>query len=147
MYKHILVCTDGSELSGKAVRHAIGLARALGAKLTAFYASPEYPTPIVSEGIVLEPISLDEYETRANEQASAILEPVVAAARAAGIDCDSAHLIASSPWVAILETARKVDADVITMASHGRRGLSALLLGSETARVLTHSQLPVIIIR
>lgn len=147
MYTHILVCTDGSELSGKAVRHAIGLARALGAKLTAFYASPEYPTPIVSEGIVLEPISLAEYEARAKEQAKAILEPVVAQARAAGVDCDTAHSIASSPWEAILETARKVNADAITMASHGRRGLSALLLGSETSRVLTHSKLPVIIVR
>ena len=147
MYKHVLVPTDGSELSGKAVQHAIGLARALGARLTAFYASPEYPTPIVAEGIVLEPVSVEDYEARANEEAQAILQPVVKEAEAAGVSCDAEHLIAAVPWEAILETAKKVGADAIVMASHGRRGLSAMLLGSETQRVLTHSIIPVVVVR
>jgi nucleotide-binding universal stress UspA family protein len=147
MYKHLLVPTDGSELSGKAVSHAIGLARALGARMTAFYASPEYPTPIVAEGIVLEPVSLEDYEARANEEAQAILKPVVQQAEAAGVSCNTEHLIASVPWEAILNIAKKVDADAIVMASHGRRGLSAMLLGSETQRVLTHSTVPVIVVR
>ena len=147
MYKHILVPTDGSELSDKALDHALGLARALNARLTVFYASPEYPTPIVAEGLVLEPISLAEYESRANEQAQRILERTRARAEALGIACDVVHRIASVPWEAILDTAREVGADAITMASHGRRGLAALLLGSETQRVLIHTELPVIVVR
>lgn len=147
MYKHLLVPTDGSALSGKAVEHAIGLARALNARLTAFYASPEYPTPIVAEGIVLEPVSLEEYEARAKEEARAILQPVVKQAEAAGLVCGSEHLIAAVPWEAILRTATKVGADSIVMASHGRRGLSAMILGSETQRVLTHSTIPVVVVR
>lgn len=147
MYKHILLPTDGSPLSDKANVHAIGLAKALGARLTVFHASAEYPTPIVAEGIVLEPISHAEYEARANEQARSILETVKQRAEAAGVACDTRHQIAAIPWEAILEAARSVGADVIAMASHGRRGLAALILGSETQRVLMHSELPVIVIR
>ncbi len=147
MYKHILLPTDGFALSDKANVHAIGLAQALNARLTVFYASPEYPTPIVAEGIVLEPISLAEYEARANEQAQKILDPVKVRAEAAGVRCDTLHRIAPIPWEAILEAARTVGADVITMASHGRRGLAALILGSETQRVLMHTDRPVIVVR
>lgn len=147
MYKHILLPTDGSALSDKANVHAIGLAQALGARLTVFHASPEYPTPIVAEGIVLEPISLAEYEARANEQAQNILEPVKRRAEAAGVRCDTLHRIAPIPWEAILEAARTVGADVIAMASHGRRGIAAMILGSETQRVLMHTDRPVIVVR
>lgn len=147
MYKHILLPTDGSALSEKANVHAIGLAKALNARLTVFHASPEYPTPIVAEGIVLEPISLDEYEARATEQAQAILDAVKRRAVAEGVECDTLHKIAPIPWEAILEAARTVGADVIAMASHGRRGLSALILGSETQRVLMHTDRPVIVVR
>jgi len=147
MYKHILLPTDGSPLSEKANVHAIGLAQALNARLTVFHVSPEYPTPIVAEGIVLEPISLIEYETRAKEQAQSILEAVKQAADAACVRCDTLHRIAPIPWEAILEAARSVGADVILMASHGRRGLAALILGSETQRVLMHTDRPVIVIR
>ncbi len=147
MYKHILLPTDGSPLSEKANVHAIGLAKALNALLTVFHSSPEYPTPIVAEGIVLEPISLAEYEARAREQAQTILENVKRAADAAGVRCDALHRIAPIPWEAILDAARTVDADVIMMASHGRRGLTALILGSETQRVLMHTDRPVIVVR
>ena len=107
----------------------------------------EYPTPIVAEGIVLEPVSLADYEARANEEAREILQPVVRQAEAAGVACASEHLIATVPWEAILRAAAKVGADAIVMASHGRRGLSAMLLGSETQRVLTHSTIPVVVVR
>jgi nucleotide-binding universal stress UspA family protein len=147
MYKHILLPTDGSALSDKANVHAIGLAQALNARLTVFHASPEYPTPIVAEGIVLEPISLAEYEARAKEQAQNILGPVKRRAEAAGVQCDTLHKIAPIPWEAILEAARTVGADVIAMASHGRRGLAALILGSETQRVLLHADRPVLVVR
>lgn len=147
MYKHILLPTDGSALSEKANVHAIGLAQALNARLTVFHASPEYPTPVVAEGIVLEPISLAEYEARAREQAQNILEPVKRRAEAAGVRCDTLHKIAPIPWEAILDAARTVGADVIAMASHGRRGFAALILGSETQRVLMHADRPVIVVR
>ena len=119
MYQHILLPTDGSELSAKANVHAIGLAKSLGARLTVFHVSPEYPTPIVAEGIVLEPMSLAEYESRANDQAQRILGDVRRSAESAGVRCETLHRIAPIPWEAIVETARVVGADVITMASHG----------------------------
>lgn len=147
MYRQILVPTDGSALSDKAVAHAIGLAKALGAAVTAFYMSSEYPIPMYAEGVVIEPISMDEYKAMAETEARKILDAVMAKAQAAGVTCATRHVIASSPWEAILAAADAVNADAIVMASHGRRGVSALLLGSETSRVLTHSMLPVVVVR
>jgi nucleotide-binding universal stress UspA family protein len=147
MYRQILVPTDGSALSEKAVTHAIGLAKALGAGVTAFYMSSEYPIPMYAEGVVIEPISMEEYKAMAETEARKILDDVKAKAQAAGVACTTRHVIASSPWESILEAAGEVGADVIVMASHGRRGMSALLLGSETSRVLTHSTLPVVVVR
>lgn len=147
MYKKILVATDGSKLSAKAVTHAISLAQALGAGLTAFYASPDYPLPAYADGVVYEPVSKKEYAALAAKEAEKILESVAEKAGAAGVECDTAHTIAPAPWEAILAAAKKAKADAIVMASHGRRGVSALLLGSETQKVLTHSKLPVIVVR
>lgn len=147
MYKQILVATDGSKLSTKAVTHAIALAQALGANLTAFYASPDYPLPAYADGVVYEPVSKKEYASLAAKEAQKVLDAVADKARAAGLECTTAHTIASSPWEAILAAAKKSKADAIVMASHGRRGVSALLLGSETQKVLTHSKLPVIVVR
>ena len=147
MYKHLLVATDGSKLSGKAVAHAIALAKPLGAKLTAFFAAPEMPLPIYAEGVVFQPLSKKEYTASMAKEAEKILDAVVARAKAAGVACTAAHAIAPSPWEAILAAAKKGGCDVIVMASHGRRGVSALLLGSETQKVLTHSKLPVIVVR
>src|SRR5262245_13103427 len=147
MYKNLLVATDGSKLSGRAVAHAIELAKAVGATLTAFYAAPDYPMPAYSDGIVYEPVSRKEYAKLAEQDADKILGTVAARARAANVECKTAYLIATSPWEAILAAARKHKCDAIVMASHGRRGLSAVLLGSETQKVLTHSKLPVIVVR
>ena len=147
MYKQILVATDGSKLSTKAVSHAISLAQALGAGLTAFYASPDYPLPAYADGVVYEPVSKKEYAALAKKEAEKILGEVHEKAVAAGLECTTAHAIASAPWEAVLIAARKAKADVIVMASHGRRGVSALLLGSETQKVLTHSKIPVIVVR
>ena len=147
MYRQILVPTDGSVLSNKAVAHAIGLAKALGAGVTAFYMSPEYPIPMYAEGVVIEPVSMDEYKAMAETEARKIFDDVKAQAQSAGVVCATRHVIASSPWEAILAAAGEVKADAIVMASHGRRGVSAFLLGSETSRVLTHSTLPVIVVR
>jgi nucleotide-binding universal stress UspA family protein len=147
MYKHILVATDGSKLSQKAVTHAIALAQALGAKMTAFYASPDYPLPAYADGVVYEPVSKKEYAALATQEAEKILSAIAEKAQAGGLECATMHTIAPAPWEAILNAAKKAKADVIVMASHGRRGVSALLLGSETQKVLTHSKLPVIVVR
>lgn len=146
VYKRILVATDGSRLSAMAIAHAIDLARAVGAKLVAFHASPDYRFSSYSEGTVRE-VSREAYEAAAAREAQKILDAVRRKAHAAQVECDTAHEIAISPWEAILEAARKSKAEAIVMASHGRRGLSALLLGSETQKVLAHSKLPVLVVR
>jgi nucleotide-binding universal stress UspA family protein len=147
MYTNILVATDGSKLSGKAVTHAIALAQALSAKVTAFYASPDYPMPAFSDGVVYDPISRKDYTAMALKEADKVLGPVKQKAEAAGLQCATMHAIAPAPWEAILAAARKSKCDAIVMASHGRRGLTAVLLGSETQKVLTHSKLPVLVVR
>ena len=147
MYKHILVAVDGSKLSGKAVAQAIALAKPLKAKITAFYAAPEAPLPVYAEGIVYQPIAPKAYAAAMAKEAERILAPVVAKAKAAGITAESRHTIAAAPWEAILDAAKKAKCDAIVMASHGRRGVAALLLGSETQKVLTHGKLPVLVVR
>ena len=147
MYKNLLVATDGSKLSDKAVAHAIGLAQAVGASLVAFYAAPDYPMPAYADGVVYEPVSRKEYAKLAPEDAQKILGAAATKAEAAGVPCKTAYAIAASPWEAILAAAKKNNNDGIVMASHGRRGISAVLLGSETQKVLTHGKLPVIVVR
>jgi nucleotide-binding universal stress UspA family protein len=147
MYNHLLVATDGSRLSAKAVTHAIALAQALSAKLTAFYASPDYPMPAMADGVVYDPVSRDEYAKAAKKDADRILSAVKVKAEAGGVACDLLHAFDNAPWEAILAAARKAKCDAIVMASHGRRGITAMLLGSETQKVLTHSKLPVIVVR
>jgi nucleotide-binding universal stress UspA family protein len=147
MYKHLLVATDGSKLSNKAVVHAVGLAKSLGARLTAFYALPDYPMPIYAEGMVYEQMSKKEYVAISAKEAKKVFDPVLAKAKAAGVNCATQHVIGGAPWVGILNAAKKAKCDAIVMASHGRRGISAVLLGSETQKVLTHTKLPVLVVR
>jgi nucleotide-binding universal stress UspA family protein len=147
MYTHLLVPTDGSKLSDKAVTHAVSLAQALKAKISFFYASPDYPLPAYADGVVYEPISKREYTQMAAKEAEQVLERAMTKARAAGVDSERMHTIAPAPWEAILKAAKKSKCDAIVMASHGRSGLSAMLLGSETQKVLTHSKLPVLVVR
>ena len=147
MYKHLLVATDGSKLSNKAVVQAVALAKSLGARLTAFYASRDYPVPIAAEGIVYEPLSKKEYATIAAKEAAKVFAPALAKAKEAGIECGTQHVIGGAPWMGILNAAKKVKCDAIVMASHGRTGISAVLLGSETQKVLTHSKVPVLVVR
>ena len=147
MYKNILVATDGTRLSSKAVIHAVALAKALGAKLTGFYASADYPVPVYAEGAIVEPMSRREYAATCKDHADAILGAVATKAKSAQIAFSAVHAVDSTPWRAILAAARKHRCDAIVMASHGRRGVTALLLGSETQKVLTHSKIPVIVVR
>lgn len=147
MYQNILVPTDGSKLSDKAVKHALSLAGALQAKIVAFYVAPPYPVPYYPEGVVVETMSSKDYEKAVGEQAARILGRVTKAAETVQVPASSAHVIADAPWEAILAAARKHRCDAIVMASHGRRGLAGLILGSETQKVLTHSKIPVIVVR
>ena len=147
MYTNLLVATDGSKLSERAVGHAIDLAKKLGAKVTAFYAAPDYPEPVYSEGIIYEMMSRKEYAALAAADADKILAKVAKKAEAAGVACEMHHALTRAPWEAILAAAKKHKCDVIVMGSHGRGGLAALFLGSETQKVLAHSKLPVIVAR
>jgi nucleotide-binding universal stress UspA family protein len=147
MYRNILVATDGSKLSLKAVEHAVALAKAAGARLTGFHASPDYPMPVYAEGVVFEPVSRREYAAQCRKDSDKILGAVAAKAKGARVTFTPASAIASAPWEAILAAARKNKCDAIVMASHGRRGVAALVLGSETQKVLTHSKLPVLVVR
>jgi len=147
LYRNILVATDGSKLSLKAATHAIALAKVIGAHLTGFHASPAYPLPVYAEGVVFEPISRKEYAAQCRKEADEILGIIAAKAKAAHVAFSATSAISSSPWEAILAAARKEKCDAIVMASHGRRGVAALVLGSETQKVLTHSRLPVLVVR
>jgi nucleotide-binding universal stress UspA family protein len=147
VYSNLLVPTDGSKLSDKAVGQAIALAQALNAKITAFHASPDYPMPVYAEGVTVQLMSKRDYLKQAKSDAQKVLEKVATKAAAAGVDCDTMNTIAASPWEGILACAKKARCDAIVMASHGRGGLAGLLLGSETTKVLTHSKLPVLVVR
>ena len=146
-YRNILVASDGSKLSLKAATHAIALAKAIGARLTGFHASPDYPLPVYAEGVVFEAVPRKEYVAQCRKEADKILEVIAARAKAVDVPFTGTSAISSSPWEAILAAARKEKCDAIVMASHGRRGVAALVLGSETQKVLTHSRLPVLVVR
>jgi nucleotide-binding universal stress UspA family protein len=148
MFKHILLPTDGSKLSDRAVQRGIELADAIGARVTAVHVIPEFRM-MADESFVL-PTSVDlktRYEKESKARASKMLEKISARAEAAGVPYESVVVIGDTPYEQIIDTAKKRKCDLIMMASHGRRGISALLLGSETSKVLTHSKVPVLVVR
>lgn len=147
MFKHILVPTDGSQFSQDAVRRAVSFARDAGASITAFYAKHQYRDPsyyVGGEAIYLNP---GEGEADEERRAAEILGFVEDLCQEAGVTCSKLTLASNVVYEAIIEAASSSDCDLIFMASHGRRGLSALLLGSETHKVLTHSKIPVLVHR
>jgi nucleotide-binding universal stress UspA family protein len=145
MYKHILIATDGSELAGKAVAAGFALARELRAQVTAVTVTEPWTALVPGEVMIAFPV--EDYEKTANENAARILSGVSALARKADISCATIPAKDQFPADGILDTAKKNHCDLIVMASHGRRGLGRLLLGSEAVNVLTHSSLPVLICR
>jgi nucleotide-binding universal stress UspA family protein len=144
MFKHILVPTDGSDLSKKAIDGAIDLAQAVGARVTAYACLPQYPYSPFSEVVIEPPV---DFQQRSEREAQVHLQEVEQAARSAGVACDCQTSVHPSPYLGIIEAAEQGGCDVIFMASHGRRGLGSLLIGSETQRVLTHTKIPVIVYR
>lgn len=148
MYKHILVPTDGSKLSARAIRAACSLAQTLGARLTGVYVIPPWNPPAYVEGMVyVADLGPQRHKALMAKAAKKALAAVSVEARLAGIACAAAAPLSREPWEGILKTARARRCDLIVMASHGRRGLAGLLLGSETTKVLTHSKIPVLVCR
>lgn len=149
MFKHILVPTDGSALSLKAAKAAVDLAKVHKAKITAIHVMAPYVPPMAGDGIIYYPESFspEEYRKAAEKEAQRALGKVKAAATSAKVPFDSVAVTHDQPWESIVNTAKKARCDVIVMASHGRRGIAGLLLGSETTKVLTHSRTPVLVCR
>ena len=148
MHQHILLPLDGSEFSLKAVPEGIGLAKALRARLTLITVVSPYhtgvTTPITSS--IVQEIE-KKHDEEAKKDARKLHVDVAARARSEGIECDSLVVIGDSPYERIIDNAATRNCDLIVMASHGRRGLDAVLMGSETVKVLTHSTIPVLVVR
>ena len=147
MFKHILVPSDGSQLSSDTVKRAIAFARETKARVTFFFAKPDYPVAFYGEGALIDPTTPDKFAEMAEQQAREILAAHEAAAKAEGVASASMSSVSDTPYEAIIAAAEEAGADLIFMASHGRRGISGLLLGSETQKVLTHSKIPVLVYR
>jgi nucleotide-binding universal stress UspA family protein len=149
MFKHILLPTDGSKLSHKAVKQAIGLASQLGARITAMNVMRQNHIPLMDDGFLVPeiPVMQQRLEKAEADIAKKILDAVRKSAADAGVESDAVAVTSDLPYEAIIKQAGKSRCDLIVMASHGRRGLQGVLLGSETVKVLTHSTIPVLVIR
>ncbi len=144
MYKHILLPTDGSELSKAAVRHGIALAKAIGAKVTALVVSTPLHSLVVDPGAISN--AMEQYKALVATQTAKYLDNVRSDAERQGVDCTTVCIEHDKPYEAIVDTAKNNGCDLVVMASHGLRGVSAIL-GSETLKVLTHSAVPVLVYR
>ena len=150
MFTHILLPIDGSELSLQAARHGIELAWVLNARVTAIMVTTPWATQFAREPAVVVPevvVPQNEYDRRTETVAWNKLRIVTEAALSAGVPCRTLHIRHRDPYVAILDAAEKEVCDLIVMGSHGCHGLTELLLGSETAKVLTHCRIPVLVYR
>jgi nucleotide-binding universal stress UspA family protein len=145
MYKHLLVATDGSDLAIKAVEHALALARALHAKVSVTTVTEPWEAVVVTEASIVFPPA--DYDQAVAAQATQILTPVKELASAQHVICETVHVQNRQPGEGIVQTAEESGCDLIVMASHGRRGVSRLLLGSVANEVVTHSRVPVLIVR
>jgi nucleotide-binding universal stress UspA family protein len=145
MFKHILIPTDGADLSRKAVIYGIQLAKTVGAKVTAITISEPYNVASMDAVLVAE--TPEEHEAQTARVAERALEQVRMAAEAASVEVETVRDIHDQPYRAIIDCARARRCDLIVMASHGRRGVAALLVGSETTKVLTHTAIPVLVYR
>lgn len=147
MYKTILVATDGSELSDKALQEAANLLDGSKPKLVLFHAAALHLPPL-TEGLSdpMRPEERDLATKAAEERARTLLSSAAAMVKSAGT-IEQRFTVSNSPFEAIIEAANKFGCDLIVMASHGRRGLSGVLIGSETQKVLTHSKIPVLVVR
>ncbi|MEK6211985.1 MAG: universal stress protein [Pseudomonadota bacterium] len=146
MFKHILISTDGSPVSNKAAKAGIALAHALRAKVTAYCALEELQS-IYIEGYAFDQKTIDGFDEGARKVGQKRVDAIGKMAKAAGVPFASVVTKAYAPYEGIINAAKKQKCDVIFMASHGRRGLSKLMMGSVTQKVLTHSRIPVVVYR
>lgn len=147
MFKNVLIPTDGSPLSLKAAQNGVQLAKALGAKIVAFYAAPP-ATPIEYKGVF--PVRLrtpEEHAKHIEKAAAKYLGEIERAAAATGVPCKAVHVTSDFPADAILAAAKRHKSDLIYMGAHGKRGLSGVLLGSQTQKVLANANIPVVVDR
>jgi nucleotide-binding universal stress UspA family protein len=145
MFKHILIPTDGSDLSRKAILYGVQLAKESGAKVTGLTVAEPY-RPVAMDTVLI-PLDEGDYEEQSRVLSERAMEQVRMAADAARVSCETIRDVNDQPYRAIIDAAHALGCDLIVMASHGRRGISALLLGSETSKVLTHSTIPVLVYR
>jgi nucleotide-binding universal stress UspA family protein len=146
MYRHILIPTDGSELSRRAVQHGLSLAKAVGSKVTALTVEGSFNVYDVPASKVHEMSgSFADHVQRTKAHAEKILNGVAEAARTAGVACEIVQVEQDHPYEAIIDTAQQRGCDLIVMASHGRSGIAAIVLGSVTTKVLTHTKIPVLV--
>lgn len=147
MFKHILIPTDGSKLSAEAAAAGVKLARALGARVTVLFAAPPATPIIYRDALPAGYGTTGSHKAMIEKTAQTYLGAVRKAARAAGVACQGLSVTSDFPADTILETARKRGCDLVFMASHARRGLRGLLLGSQTQKVLSNAKLPVLVYR
>lgn len=145
MFKRILIPTDGSALSRRAVKKGIQFAKSIGASVVGFYSPEDYQTVMYSEYVPPNLLSRKEFEAHAKVVAQKHLTFVERAAKAAGVPYEGFYAASVTPWSAIVEAAKRRKCDVILMGSHGRSGISGFLLGSQTSKVLTHTKIPVLV--
>jgi nucleotide-binding universal stress UspA family protein len=143
MYRNILIATDGSKLATDAARQGIALAKSLGSRVTVLTVTEPFywydpHTPADAQ---------PDYVQAARREAKAILAGLADAAKSAGVACETIHVEKGPPYLSIIETAQAKNCDLIAMGSHGRSGVAAVVLGSHTVKVLTHSKIPVLVYR
>ncbi len=144
MFKRILVPTDGSEITGRAVATAIGLARAVGAEIETLCVKEPFPFGAVAE---MQPTPPQEFFDAQERAAVGHVQAVVDACAAAGVACHAQTVDGLQPWEAIVDHAEKANCDLLVMGSHARSGLASLFMGSETQDVLKHTRVPVLVVR
>jgi nucleotide-binding universal stress UspA family protein len=147
MYKRILVATDGSTLSKKAVHNAIDLAGAIGADLIALYVVPRYPVSYFEGGVTISMQDVERTEKQWSDKGQAVVDAVQQAAQAEGLKAKAVVVRSDLVAESIMSAVKKHKCDLVVMASHGRKGIKRVLLGSETQHVLTHSTVPVLVLR
>ncbi len=145
MFKHVLLPTDGSNLSEGAVRMGVQLAKAVNAKVTGFHVMPEFHVFTYKTEMLED--TKKEFAKDSKAHAAQYLSVIETAAKAAGVTCDVASATHDHPYEAIIRVAKQRGCDLIVMASHGRKGMQGVLLGSEAQKVLTHSHIPVLVCR
>jgi nucleotide-binding universal stress UspA family protein len=147
MYRKILVATDGTPLADKAVKSAIGLAKCCGAELVALRVVPRNPLTFWDAGAVMSPSDIERIEAQWQQEAQATVDAAKKTSEAQGVGCKAVTSRSNVPSEAIIAAATKHKADLIVMASHGRKGLKRVILGSETQGVLAHASIPVLVLR